>query len=247
MSEITNSRLKWISHRGYKESGVENTFEAFKGAIELGFTTLETDLSITSDNHIVLFHDHTLERLTGDPTPVMELTRKQLEEIALGNGERLLFFDQFAEEFDGCTWVLDLKPEEGNPSILALIDWVKKHKSEKWLEEKSQFVIWNKDQEKLLHTLIPGIKCYASQNECRRAGLSVLYKMPFLGGIKPNRTYALPSRYLFKSLYHKSFVEIYHRREASLLAYLPETDDDARAAIDAGFDEILTDGKIIED
>ncbi len=245
MTDSTNSSPTWISHRGYKETAVENTLESFRAAIGVGFNNLETDLRLSSDNQLVLIHDQTLERITGDTKPVLIYSREKLEAIRLRNGEKLLFFDQFAEEFGGCNWTLDIKPEEGNKTITELFDWIKKNNSEKGFKERAKFVTWDANQEELLHSLIPGVACYASHKECRRTGLAALLKMSVFGSIKPGRTYSLPARFHSMPLYRRSIAEAYHRRRASLLAYLPETDDDARAAKEAGFDEILTDGKII--
>ena len=38
--------------------------EAFQEAIELGYKYLETDIQVTSDNKLVIFHDDKLDRLT---------------------------------------------------------------------------------------------------------------------------------------------------------------------------------------
>ncbi len=86
----------WISHRGFKANAVENTFNAFAAAVDIGFSALETDLRITKDRHIVLIHDKTLSRLANDHRRVIDLTRRELESFRLANGEQFLFFEQFA-------------------------------------------------------------------------------------------------------------------------------------------------------
>jgi glycerophosphoryl diester phosphodiesterase len=45
------------AHRGGRGSKPENTLVAFRNAIALGVTTLETDLAVTKDNVLVLSHD----------------------------------------------------------------------------------------------------------------------------------------------------------------------------------------------
>ena len=44
-------------HRGARGLAPENTLAAFRRALEIGVTTLETDLAVTSDGHLVLAHD----------------------------------------------------------------------------------------------------------------------------------------------------------------------------------------------
>src|ERR1700730_17921364 len=47
-------------HRGARGLAPENTLEAFATALEIGVTTLELDLAMTSDNVLVVSHDSTL-------------------------------------------------------------------------------------------------------------------------------------------------------------------------------------------
>lgn len=47
-------------HRGARGLAPENTLAAFRKALEIGVTTLETDLAVTRDRRIVLSHDPTL-------------------------------------------------------------------------------------------------------------------------------------------------------------------------------------------
>ncbi len=57
-----------IAHRGYHDRGagrVENTGAAFAAAIARDFA-IECDVRLTSDEEVVVFHDGTLDRLTGE-------------------------------------------------------------------------------------------------------------------------------------------------------------------------------------
>lgn len=56
-------------HRGARGHKPENTLPAFQQAIEFGVTTLETDLALTRDGHLVLSHEPLLNPdLTRDET-----------------------------------------------------------------------------------------------------------------------------------------------------------------------------------
>ena len=78
MPEDRGKKTIWISHRGYTANAVENTYAAFKAAVDIGFTFLETDLRTTRDQQIVLIHDDTLNRLANDNRRVIDLTRKEV-------------------------------------------------------------------------------------------------------------------------------------------------------------------------
>jgi glycerophosphoryl diester phosphodiesterase len=246
MTETASEKPLWISHRGYNATATENTLEAFKAAVDIGFTACETDLRITNDDHIVLIHDPTLIRLANDSRQVRELSRIQLEKLGFTGGGKPLFFDQLVKDFAGLNWVFDIKPENGGKTIRAMVDWCRSHSAENWLTGHGKFLAWRKSHEILLNRLLPGIECYAREMECWRADLAVLMGLPSLGGIEPNRTYAIPPRLAGVRLFRKSAVECFHRRQASTVAFLPDTEQDARAAMEAGFDEILTNGRIID-
>lgn len=245
MTSVSLKKPVWISHRGFKASAVENTFNAFAAAVDIGFSALETDLRITKDRHIVLIHDKTLSRLANDRRHVIDLTRQELESIRLANGEQFFFFEQFAQRFNHCSWTLDIKPENGKETIHALAAWAEKSNFSKQLAQNAKFLIWKPGHEKLLKSIFPWADCYAKKIECWQAGLSVLCHLPALGFIKPGRTYALPPFLGGIFLYKKSIVRLFHQRNAKTIAFLPGTDFFAQKAMKAGFDEILTNNMIV--
>lgn len=85
-----------IAHRGASRDAPENTLEAFELAVEQGAQMIETDLHLTRDGHVALYHDDEIEG-----TPVGDLTLDEirerlpatptLEELIDGFGDRILF------------------------------------------------------------------------------------------------------------------------------------------------------------
>ncbi len=61
-----------LAHRGSRILWPENTLAAFHGAVELGCVYIETDVRITHDDVVVVFHDATLERVTNGAGLVRE-------------------------------------------------------------------------------------------------------------------------------------------------------------------------------
>ncbi len=59
--------VKLIAHRGARSLAPENTLAAAKIAWALGAHGWETDVSLTRDRHLVLFHDPGLSRCTNAP------------------------------------------------------------------------------------------------------------------------------------------------------------------------------------
>lgn len=54
-----------IAHRGASAYAPENTLAAFELAVRQKADAIELDAKLTLDNHVVVFHDQTLERTTG--------------------------------------------------------------------------------------------------------------------------------------------------------------------------------------
>lgn len=230
----------WISHRGYHAQALENTREAFDAAIQAGFTHLETDLRTTADGYQVLHHDPDLNRTFSNTLVVEKTSLRELLSLQSPRGHRLLTFDDFIESYAGFSWTFDIKPESAGPTLLGLHQWAKRKKAESWLNEQARFLCWSAKAERFLRQLFPNAQTLARESECYRAGLAVFSNVPFIGGIRSGRTYSIPRYFAGRDLFTKIFAEAYHKRGARLLAYLPSREEDAKAAVDAGFDEILT-------
>lgn len=73
-----------FAHRGGATLWPENTLEAFRGALELGCTYLETDIHRTRDGELVVFHDQRLERTTDGFGRVRDHTLAELRRLDAG-------------------------------------------------------------------------------------------------------------------------------------------------------------------
>jgi hypothetical protein len=58
-----------IAHRGSSLDRPENTLASMQRAIEAGATAVEIDVRTTSDGHLVILHDATLDRTTDGSGP----------------------------------------------------------------------------------------------------------------------------------------------------------------------------------
>jgi len=240
------AKTLWISHRGFHQRHVENTRLAFDAAIAAGFTCLETDLRTTLDGHIVLHHDATMRGTAGRELVIEEIKHQEFLKVVLNDGQIGMDFTQLVEQYRGLNWIFDIKPDSGAKTLQLLKDWAILSDSEEWLLNQVRFLLWQKDHARLLRKYFPTATTLASEFECRRAGFAVLYGMPWLSGIQRNRCYAVPARIWGQELFAHSFFSAYHKRGARVMAYLPESEEDARKALKAGVDEIITNGKPLD-
>ena len=102
-----------IAHRGLhdKANGIfENTLSAAKAAIAGNFS-IEIDIHLSADGIPFVFHDNTLDRLTGETGPVRALKMAELEQIAIGGTQdRIPSLASFLDTVNGSTGlVIEMK------------------------------------------------------------------------------------------------------------------------------------------
>jgi len=108
-----------IGHRGASGHAPENTLAAFRKAVALGATFIETDLQLSRDAHFVAIHDSTVNRTTNGKGEVHDLTLAQLRNLDAGSwfgsefsGERIPTLEeilQFSKKND-VVFYLEMKP-----------------------------------------------------------------------------------------------------------------------------------------
>ena len=88
-----------LGHRGCKEKP-ENTISAFKYGLELGLKGFEFDVQKTLDNHLVVFHDDTLDRTTNSKGFLKQKSLSELKEVDAGNGQEIPTFQELLDFLD---------------------------------------------------------------------------------------------------------------------------------------------------
>lgn len=93
-----------IAHRGLHsvyDNTPENSIPAFKKAIEHS-VAIETDVHITKDNKLVVFHDDNLKRMCSLDAKPEDLTLEELTKLKLGGTEFTIpSFEEFLKLVDG--------------------------------------------------------------------------------------------------------------------------------------------------
>ena len=125
-----------VGHRGDRAEAPENTMPSLELAMDdLAF--VETDVQLSRDGVPVLFHDTTLERVTGDPHAVGELDLEQLRRLDVGAwygadyaGERMPTLDEFLTALaarDGARALVELKADWRAEDVRTVVGLVEQH------------------------------------------------------------------------------------------------------------------------
>ena len=117
-----------IAHRGLhdvRRGVVENTLGAAARAVEHGFN-IEVDLTLTADEAVVVFHDDTLDRLTGDTGRVDRRSLAELRALPMkGTSDRIATLDELLALVDGRVGLcLELKsdfPRRADDRLVTLV------------------------------------------------------------------------------------------------------------------------------
>ena len=97
-----------IAHRGASSYAPENTLAAFDLALAMGARHLELDVDLTSDGHVVVIHDDSVDRTTDGSGPVTGHTLAALRELDAGSwfgaafaGARIPTLDEVLVRYQG--------------------------------------------------------------------------------------------------------------------------------------------------
>lgn len=115
-----------LSHRGYHEVAPENTIEAFAQAVRMNVDGIETDLRVTRDGRLILFHD----RVVPDGREIADLTHAEI--IAAVNYP-VPTAEEAVAGFDGLLWNLEIKVAAAVSPALALV--------RKFMDSERRFLI----------------------------------------------------------------------------------------------------------
>lgn len=117
-----------IAHRGRPGNDPEfgrygeNTEKSFHDAVTLGAKMMEYDVRRCKSGELVIFHDNTMLRTTGQPGSVADYTYEELREIDAGWGESIPLFSGILEWFsDDILQNIELKETGIAEEVLSLI------------------------------------------------------------------------------------------------------------------------------
>jgi glycerophosphoryl diester phosphodiesterase len=108
-----------IAHRGASGNAPENTWAAFRKAIALGASFIETDLQLSRDARFVAIHDATVNRTTNGQGAVHDMTLADLRKLDAGSwfgsefaGERIPTLEEILEfsKKNDVVFYLEIKP-----------------------------------------------------------------------------------------------------------------------------------------
>ena len=111
-----------FAHRGGNEFAPENSFRAFKSAVDIGYKYLETDVHLTKDGFLIAFHDDTLDRVTDKSGLIKDLTLSEIKKAKIAGTDEIPLLSELLNSFTDCFFNIDCKVDETVQPLINLIN-----------------------------------------------------------------------------------------------------------------------------
>lgn len=109
------------AHRGGASLGEENTIECIKRGMAAGAESIEIDVHITADGHVVVCHDATVDRTTNGSGAINDMTLEQIKALRITNAQgeatdlQIPTLEEVLETLNGeVELLLEIKRKSGN-------------------------------------------------------------------------------------------------------------------------------------
>jgi glycerophosphoryl diester phosphodiesterase len=224
-----------IAHRGASRYAPENTLKAFALAVEQKADGIELDVRLSSDGHLVVFHDATVRHRTNGQGWVARLSLEELRNLDAGQGEKIPTLDEVFEQMGpGILINVELKP----------ILW----QVQKLAEKVAQTVERYHMQHAVLCSSFspPALKALARFSPDIPRGLL----LP--AGVIPSRLAALVGRTISFQTLHPDFHDVLHGAFAPnhppakpIFTYTVNEEIPMRQLFELGVDAIFTDDPVL--
>ena len=137
--------LLCIGHRGAMGHAPENTLSSIRKALELGAPCIEVDVYYV-DEHLVVFHDERLERITKAVGYLQEQSFEYLRTLDAGDGQRIPTLQEVCDEIDAKACLnIELK---GAHTAGPVVELIASYVDQGWF--KDSFLVSSFDHSELL-------------------------------------------------------------------------------------------------
>jgi glycerophosphoryl diester phosphodiesterase len=240
-----------FAHRGGAGLWPENTLEAFRGAIDLGCSHLETDLRVTRDGVIVLMHDARLDRTTNGSGDVSAHTLSELERLDAGHhfspdgksfpwrgkGLRIVTFAELVAAAPKVCFNVEIKERGPHDLPRLLVQFIERH----GIAERVIVAAERHELVRDFRRLCGGhIATSASRREClqfwlaSRARLARFLPMPY-------QALQIPVRAGNVTIVTRELIDAAHRAGAAVHVWTVDEKAEMIHLLDLGVDGLMSD------
>lgn len=112
-----------IAHRGAKAYEPENTLQAFQKALDLNSDGIELDVHLSSDGHIIVMHDETIDKMTNGKGDINTYTLAELKSFLIADKLQIPTLNEVFDLVDKkCFINVELKNADTSRQVVSLIE-----------------------------------------------------------------------------------------------------------------------------
>jgi len=240
-----------VAHRGGSRLAPENTLPAFDRAANLGADAIETDVRLSRDGAVMVFHDAETSRLTGEPGTIEARTAAEIAALDTafsfsedglltfplrGAGVRVPTLAEALRRHPRMRFSVDAKTED--PALAdALAQVVRDARAEERVCVGSFFDA----QAERLGALLPGVCRFFPQDAATRHVLAAKAGAAPVGLPSGFDLADLPTRMGETIVIDPPVVDHFHRLGIPVHAWTVDDEEEMRALLAIGVDGIVTD------
>lgn len=221
-----------FAHRGGAGDAPENTLEAFAEAVALGYRYLETDVHVTSDGHLVAFHDATLDRVTDRTGAIADLTFDEVRRARVGGTGRISELVELLDAFPDARFNIDPKADA---AVDPLADAITRTGA---IDRVCVGAFSDRRLARLRRTLGPGLCTALGPVGVVRLRLGSL-RVP--AGSPPGQCAQVPTGFGPVPVVDERFVATAHRRGLQVHVWTIDDPAEMDRLLDLGVDGLMTD------
>jgi glycerophosphoryl diester phosphodiesterase len=256
-------RVIAFAHQGGSYEGPSSTLEAIARAIAEGATAIELDVHATSDRHIVVCHDETVDRTTNHHGAIADLTLAELREMDnaywwiagetaspgrdasqyLERGKApanrdfgIVTLEEVCERFPGVLLNLDLKRTDPDvePYEELLVEELRR------LERLHSVIVgsFHDTAVQRFRDFAPGVATSAATGEAATFYFSMLEGVP---SVPPVCAFQVPAVYGDVRVVDERFIETAHAADIAVHVWTINDPGEMRELLDLGVDGLISD------
>jgi glycerophosphoryl diester phosphodiesterase len=222
-----------FAHRGGALENAENTMRAFEHAFGLGYRYFETDVQLTRDGVLIVFHDDTLDRVTDRRGRIAALPWAEVQKARVDGTEPIPRFDELLEAWPEVRVNVEPKVE---PTVEPLVAAIRRAGA--W----DRVCVGAFDDARVTR-----VQRLAGPRLCTAIGrkAAARLRLASLGipvGPTPAPCAQVPTHYKDRfPIVDRRFVRAAHRRGVAVHVWTIDDAGEMRRLLDLGVDGIMTD------
>jgi glycerophosphoryl diester phosphodiesterase len=239
-----------VAHRGGKDVWPENTMYAFERAVKLGVDVLELDVHPTSDGHIVVIHDATVDRTSNGSGSVDQMTLEELKQLDFAyhfvppksnthtlrdSGITISTLETVLQKFSDAFFNIEIK-HNSVEFAQKVIESIQQNRM------AGQVLVASFHQDVMTHlrSNAPEMAVVATRAEIKK--MVLLSKIGCAGLLEPNaNVFEVPVKRNDFQFISAGFIKSVHAKGQGVYAFTINDSTEMRTLLDLGVDAIVTD------